>query len=146
MTGNGPGRRRYSDDQAAEIMRQYNQGTSIRELARKYDANRRTLTTMVSGLNYRDVWLAVQAEGGGTIVEWSPPPQRRNPGPQNTPRQQLTDLIDVLKAHPDQWAHVKTVPRKVNLSWWHKRGLRAELRKMDDGWRVYARWPSEGEP
>lgn len=138
----GPGRRRrFSPDSAAEIMRQFNGGASIRALARKYDSNTQVISHMVSGRTYRDVWLSVQGEGGGIVTEWTEPPRRKNPGPQNTPRTVLAELVDLLAAHPGRWAHVRTSPRKPNLTWWHKRGLEAEMRKMNDGWRIYARWP-----
>lgn len=143
----GPGRRRFSFDQAAAIMREYNTGsTTVRDLAERHNIHWSVMQSLVSGRTYRDIWTMVQREGFQSIVDWEDPPPRTNPGPANTPGRVLEDLIALLKAHPGRWAWVKTTVNRPNLSWWHRRGLDAEMRKIEDGWRVYARWPVENSP
>lgn len=141
----GPGRRRhFSYDQAADLMREFNAGgITAHALSVRHGIDSNAMRRMLAGKTYSDVWLTVQRERDRMIVDWSDPPPARNPGPANTPRETLADLISLLKAHPGRWAWVKTVKKKPNLSWWHKSGLEAQMRKIEGGWRVYARWPEE---
>lgn len=143
MIDNGPGRRRFSYDQALGIMREFNAGgVTPLELAERYNVDATVIRSMVTGRTYHDIWLTAQREQQ-PILDWRDPPAAKNPGPKNTPRAALADLIDLLKAHPGRWAWVKTVSKRPNLSWWHQRGLDAQMRKIDGSWRVYARWPEE---
>lgn len=140
----GPGRRRFSYDQAMTIMREYNAGgITVRALADKHDVHWSVMQSLVTGRTYNDIWLTLKREQG-SLVDWAEPPPRKQPGPANTSGIVLDELTALLKAHPGRWAHVRTSPNRPNLTWMHRRGLQAEMRKMDDGWRTYARWPVEG--
>ena len=146
MTGNGPGRRRFSYDQALDIMREFNAGgvTPI-DLADRHNVDPTVIRSMVTGRTYYDIWMTARREHQ-PILDWTAPPATQNPGPQNTPRKALANLIALLQAHPGRWAWVKTVKKRPNLSWWQKRGLEAQMRQIDGSWRVYARWPEEDFP
>lgn len=138
---NGPGRRRFSYDQAMSIIREYNAGgTTVRALAEQHGVHWSVMQSLVSGRTYNDIWLTVQREQG-SLIDWEEPPPRKRPGPKNTSSVVLDELTALLKAHPGRWAHVRTSTKRPNLTWWHKRGLQAETRQLEDGWRIYARWP-----
>lgn len=143
MKNNGPGRRRFSYDQALSILREFNGGgVTPLELATRHNVDATVIRSMVTGRTYHDIWVTAQREQQ-SIVDWEEPPPTKNSGPQNTPRAVLANLIDLLKAHPGRWAWVKTTVKRPNISWWQGRGLEAQIRKIDGGWRVYARWPEE---
>lgn len=131
-------RRRLTDEQAAEIQREYRKpGVTTAYLGQKYGVSQQTAHMVATGRRYGHLPTAPRP---GERPKWQDPAvcTKGLPSPED-----MAVLVRMLKANPGREALIKKTIRRTPVDCLEALGLSVESRRVGRGWGIYVSWPLE---
>ena len=136
-----PARRRLTNDQAAEIQREYRKpGITTAYLGQKFGVSQQTAHRIATGQCYKELPTAPRP---GERIKWQDPKVITRGTPSFD---EFQALLRMCKANAGREALVKTTirrPQMDRIEQARSYGLNVEIRRHADRWGIYVWWPEQ---